>query len=50
VRKAGGEIIIELDPVSVVEHNMNRADGRAAVRLVAANVSKLLENWRRIHG
>jgi hypothetical protein len=50
VRKAGGEIIIELDPVSVVEHNMTRVDGRAAVRLVAANVSRLLEDWGRIHG
>ena len=50
VRKAGGEMIVELDPVMVVEHNMTRTDGRGAVRLVEAHAGQLLEEWRRIHG
>lgn len=51
VWKAGGEIMIDLDPVGIVRvEGMKRKDAARAVEIVEENRDDLLERWREIHG
>jgi hypothetical protein len=50
--KAGAVAVIELEPVAVreVKGPMKAADVVRAVRMVEANLGKLKNAWRQIHG
>jgi hypothetical protein len=51
VFKAGGESIIELDPLTIrANYRMSRTDLRTAVDLVTAHRDTLLGTWRQMHG
>lgn len=50
VRKGGGEVVIEIDPVRVVRSQMPTASARAARRLVETHRDYLLSEWEKIHG
>ena len=51
VFKGGGEVVVEIDPLSVREaKGMSRREEAAATRLVEEHQDKLREAWRRFHG
>jgi len=51
VWKAGGEVVINLEPVSIVSvEGMKKKEATKAVAIVEANRDFLLTRWREIHG
>lgn len=49
--KAGGEIVINLDPVGILRvEGMRRKDATKAVEIVEEYRDDLLERWHDIHG
>ena len=51
VWKAGGEIVINLDPVEIARvEAMKRKDAAKAVEIVEEYRDDLLERWHEIHG
>ncbi len=50
VRKDAEEMVVALEPVSVLRSEMNQADACAAVRLVEVHAARLLTAWRASDG